>query len=130
MLIHITGLIEGIHIHVRGSARGQNPGTILLDHFLALLRVDFVYSSRALQLYKLILNYAIISIISISRISTHLQATLNEVMHRHHEIDLQNCRLQVLGQMPLNVVDAEVIGWHLNVVDPPGEIRSRLRVIR
>jgi len=88
MLIHITGLIEGIHIHVGGSARCQNPGTILLDHFLALLRVDFVYSSRALQLYTLILNYAITSIISISRISTHLQATLDEVMHRHHEIDL------------------------------------------
>jgi len=56
MLIHITGLIEGIHIHVRGSTRGQNPGTILLDHFLALLRVDFVYSSRTFQLLRLILS--------------------------------------------------------------------------
>lgn len=51
-------------------------------------------------------------------------------MYRHHEFDLQNRRLQMLGHVPLNVVDAEIIGWHLYVIDPPGEIRSRLGVIR
>lgn len=50
VFIHIAWLIKGIHIHIRRAARGQYTWSIFFDEFLALLCIDVVNASGALEL--------------------------------------------------------------------------------
>lgn len=61
-----------------------------------------MYASRAfeLQISRKLSNYAWVCIVD-----SHLHAALNEVMHGYHKVDLQDSRLEMLGQMTLDVVD-------------------------
>lgn len=111
MLVRVSRLIEWIHIHIGRTARSQNAWPILLDEFLALLCVDVVYASRALELQTKKKLSARIT--SFGSKCTHLEAPLDKVMSCHNKIELQHGGLQMLGQVTLYVIDPQVIWWHL-----------------